>query len=170
MKGSQHYQNKTQKHGIKQNMKSLLLIFTAIILYHSCIAQGENVDKWDKALLSKIRGKLKKVVIGNRGTGTTIFYYKSNRSISAIVKRKQHGYDSVTSFSANFLNDTLLRVTVTRYLRTRENGSAIIYLAGDQIIDQKIKGTIYLPATSNLIDSAYKMLGYSKGELLKQLN
>lgn len=153
-----------------QHMKYILLIILAIALGNSCIAQGENVDKWDNALLSKMRGKLKKVVIGNRGTGTAIFYYKSNRSISAIVKREEHGYDSVTSFSANFQNDTLFRVTVTRNLRSRENGSAIIYLAGDKIIDQKTKGTVYLPATSNLIDSAYKMLDYAKGELLKQFN
>src|SRR4051812_38985185 len=100
-------------------MKTLLLLFISSILFLSSIAQSNNIEDWDKDLRSKIKGKLKSIKIGNRATGTAIFYYKSNKSIFAIVKRHQHGFDSVSSISANFQNDTLFRLVVTRFLRDK---------------------------------------------------
>ena len=147
-------------------MKHLLLLFIAGISFLSSIAQSNNVEGWDKEWRSKIKGKLKSIRIGNRGTGTAIFYYKSNKSIMGIVKRAQHGYDSVSSISANFQNDTLFSVTVTRHLRQgNTKGSAIIYLKGDKVIGQKETGIIFIPSIPTLIDSSYKMLEYAKAEL-----
>jgi hypothetical protein len=149
-------------------MKPLLLLLIYIISFLSSIAQS-NIDGWDKDWGSKVRGKLKSIKVGNRAIGTAIFYYKSNRSIFSIVKRSQHGWDSVSSICANFQNDTLFRVVVTRHLRGSTQGTAIVYLDGNQIIEQKVTGVVFIPPAPTLIDSSNKMLEYAKGVLSWQL-
>ncbi|MBO9203820.1 MULTISPECIES: hypothetical protein [Niastella] len=150
-------------------MKPLLLLLISSISFLSSIAQSNQVDGWDKDWDSKVKGKLKSIKVGSRATGTAIFYYKSNKSIFSIVKRSQHGWDSVSSICANFQNDTLFRVSITRGLRDNTRGSAIIYLKGNKLIEQKIAGIIFIPSILSLIDSSYKMLEYAKGELSWQL-
>jgi hypothetical protein len=149
-------------------MKSLLLLFFSISSL-SCISQSNNIDDWDNDWDSKVKGKLKSIKVGNRATGTAIFYYKSNKSIFSIVKRSQHGWDSVSSICANFQNDTLFRVVVTRHLRGGSQGSAIVYLEGKQIIEQKVTGIVFIPPIPTIVDSSYKMLEYAKGVLSWQL-
>jgi len=150
-------------------MRPLALWLICNISFLSSRAQSDDIAHWDKEWSSKIKGKLKHITIGNLATGTAIFYYKSDKSIFAIVKRKQHGADSASSIGANFQNDTLFRVTVTRTLRNNTRGSAIIYLKGNKLIEQKVSGTIFIPPTPTLIDSSYKMLEYAKGELSSRL-
>ena len=152
-------------------MKTLLLLFISGISFLSGIAQSNNVEEWDNDWLSKIKGKLKRIQTGNRATRTAIFYYKSNKSIVSIVKRTTHGFDSVSSISAHFQNDTLFRVTVSRRLRYNNiKGSTIIYLKGDKLIGQKAKGIIIIPSIPTLIDSSYKMLEYGKEKLSWRLH
>ncbi len=150
-------------------MKTLLLLFISSILFLSCIAQSNNIDNWDKDWRSKNKRKLKHTRIGNRAAGTIayLYYYKSNKSIYGIVKLSRHGFDSATAIIFNFQNDTLFRVHVTRTLRDHDHtrGSAIIYLKDDKLIDQKVKGAIFIPSIPILIDSSYKMLEYAKREL-----
>lgn len=154
------------KNSSNRMMKTLLLLFISGISFLSSIAQSNNVEDWDKEWLSKTKNKLNHIKIGTRATGTVVYYYKSNKSICSIVKRTTHGYDSVSSISAHFQNDTLFRVTVTRHLRVNNTkGSVIIYLEGDKLIGQKAKGTIFIPSIPTLLDSSYKLLEYAKGQL-----
>jgi P2-related tail formation protein len=150
-------------------MKPLLLFLISIISFLSSIAQSNSIDDWDKGWLSKTKGKLKSIKVGNRGAGTQIFYYKSNKSIFSIVKRSLHGLDSASSICTNFQNDTLFRVVVTRHLRGGTQGSAIVYLDGNQIIEQKVTGVVFIPPVPTLIDSSSKMLEYAKKVLSWQL-
>lgn len=150
-------------------MKPLLLLLITIISFFPSIAQSNKIADWDKDWDSKVKGKLKSIKVGNRATGTAIFYYKSNKSIFSIVKRSQHGWDSVSSICANFQNDTLFRVVVTRQLRNSTKGAAIIYLEGNKLIEQKVDGIIFIPSMPTLIDSSYKMLESAKGVLSWQL-
>jgi len=143
-------------------MKTIFLVIASVISFLSCIAQHTNVDELDKSLASKVKGKLKKVTIGTKATGTAIYYYKSNKSVFSIYKNKTYGVDSVSSFSTYFQNDTLFRIVIIRYLRNHSSGKAIIYLAGNNLIDQKITGTVFVPDVPTLIDSSYKMLENAK--------
>src|SRR2546430_16462158 len=89
------------------------------ILFSSLFASGQNnVKEWDKVLRKSIKGKLKKIILGNRSNGFATFYFKSDKSVFSVVKREKYETnkrtDSSSSFCANFRNDTLFRIVIRR--------------------------------------------------------
>lgn len=136
-------------------------------LFASTEVLGQSkIKEWDKEWDKKVKGKLKLLRSGKKSSGFATFYYKSNKAIFSVEKRdlfqSKSRPDSGVSFSANFINDTLFRVVIWRTEPEEKPGHAIIYLDGNKILDQYIKGKVYIPEISKIIDRAYQLLSQAK--------
>jgi hypothetical protein len=133
------------------------------IVFFSLITSGQSkIKEWDKAWDNSVRGKLKKIQVGNLSDGFAVFYFKSDKSIFSVEKRalyKTGGRsDSASSFSANFRNDTLFRVVIRSIVLHGKEGKAIIYLDDNKIVGQEIDGKVYIPEMSKIIETARQLL------------
>src|SRR5688572_22876748 len=132
------------------------------ILMFSLFALGQSsVKELDKALDSRLKGKLKKIIVGKRSNGFATFYYKSDKAVCSVEKREAYKTggrtDSASSFSANFRNDTLFRVVIRRAVPLEKQGWVIMYLDEDRVLVQDGEGKVYIPEISKIIEYAHQL-------------
>ncbi|MGB4845318.1 MAG: hypothetical protein WBP16_12705 [Ferruginibacter sp.] len=124
----------------KTSLLVLFLIFTS-----SCFSQSEMkvIDSILNYTAPRRKSSLKKVIVGNKRTGTAYFFLKSNNTVYSIVDRTSFyssgkKRDSTYEIKYFFLEEKLVKVIYYRSTeRPNSKGFAYYYFKDGNLIGNK---------------------------------
>jgi hypothetical protein len=128
-----------------------------------------SIDSLLNQAASKKNGRLTKIKIGSRRTGTAFFYLKSNNALFTIADRKSYfgsshkNIDSASEYKYFFLNDKLVKVI---HSRTKSNpfraGYTYLYFKDNSLLGRKEFEDYPITNTEFVLNEALLLLSKAK--------
>lgn len=144
---------------------AVIILVIPLVWGTSCAVGIPTKATATDTLLQKIykeNGKLKRVLKGNRRTGTVYYYLNSNGKIYSIQSRRQYGAgkvkDSSGAYFYYFINDSLVMATFVRNIYSAGKhitGFTKLYFEGNRVTDSFQHGDAPTPNISLILREAY---------------